>query len=111
MAADGATRDQAIARIWLGSAFSLTVADAVILGHLTGRGPSDPSLNQEWRNAGNEPYSVRFGDARPAGYRQAFEPFGMIAGTIADTISTMKFARDPERAGLGMSLIYGVGNA
>lgn len=117
MAAGGATRDLAIAKIGLGSVVSLSVADMALNNVITGKGPTDPQLQRAWRAAGNEPYSIQlsklggpFKDAPPIGYNQ-IEPFGQLASTIADSFGIMKFAKDDGRDNVAASLIFGVGNA
>ncbi|HLG87056.1 MAG TPA: hypothetical protein VKZ79_07655 [Alphaproteobacteria bacterium] len=110
LAAGGATRDLAIAKMALGSAVTLAASGVAWAGFLTGRGPSDPTLNRAWRAAGNEPYSVKLGDTW-YGYNQ-IDPVGMLLGTIADTGDVLRFARDDQVADqVAASLMFGAGNA
>ena len=111
LAAGGATRDLALARMAMGSTVSLGFAGLALSGTITGRGPSDPANNRAWRAAGNEPYSVQVPGHRPVGYNQV-DPLGLMAGLIADTYDTMKYAEDPhDTEALAASLAFGVGNA
>lgn len=110
LGAGGATRDLAMARVWLGSAVALGFADVALNNVITGAGPRDPQLHQAWRNAGNEPYSVQIPGTRPVGYNMS-EPLGMMMGGIADTFNIMKFAREDGRQNLAASLMFGVGHA
>ena len=108
--AGGATRDMAMARVWLGSALALGVADLALNNTITGRGPSDPQLQRAWRAAGNEPYSIQLPGQRPVSYNQV-EPLGLMMGAIADTFNIMKFAREDGRGSLAASIAFGTGNA
>jgi hypothetical protein len=46
--------------------------------HADRRGPSDPQMNRAWRDAGNQPYSIRVGDTW-YGYNKV-DPLGMHLG-------------------------------
>ena len=107
----GAERDIAIAQMGLGTTFVLGTMGAAMGGYFTGRGPSNPALNREWRAAGNQPYSLQLPGARPVGLNQ-IEPFGQVMSTAADTLNLMKFAKDtPDAEKLASSLAFGVGQA
>ncbi|HEV2673376.1 MAG TPA: hypothetical protein VGV37_02475 [Aliidongia sp.] len=109
LAAGGASRDLAVARMGLGSAAVLAAAGMAAGGLLTGRGPSDPSLNRAWRAAGNQPYSVTIGGT-PYSYNQV-DPVGMTLGAVADSFDIMRFAHDQSRGDIASSLMFGLGNA
>jgi hypothetical protein len=108
--AGGATRDLAMARVWLGSAVALGVSDMALNNAITGAGPHDPQLQRAWRAAGNEPYSIQLPGLRPVSYNMV-EPLGMLTGAIADTFNIMKFAREDGRENLAASLMFGTGHA
>ena len=59
-------------------------ASKVMEGEITGAGPSDPTLQQMWRDAGYEPYSIRGSDGKWHSYRRT-EPFATFLGMVADT--------------------------
>ena len=107
LSAGGAVRDLAVAKIALGSAVSASAIGLSLSGTMTGKGPSDPELRRAWTAAGNEPYSI---GGKQIGYNQ-IEPMGLMFGAIADTIGTMKFAKDEDRGQLAASLAFGIGNA
>lgn len=106
----GASRDMAMARVWLGSAVALGAMDFALNNTITGRGPSDPQLQRAWRAAGNEPYSIQLPGMRPVSYNLV-EPLGLLFSSIADTFGIMKFAKDDGRENLAASLMFGTGNA
>jgi len=58
-----------------------TAISLVAQGRITGSGPIDPSQNQTWRSAGNQPYSVKFGDEWVSYLRldPNFIPFALVA--------------------------------
>ncbi|HWK44928.1 MAG TPA: phosphoribosyltransferase [Stellaceae bacterium] len=109
LAAGGATRDLAVARMGLGGAVALAAAGLAAGGVLTGRGPSDPSLNRAWRAAGNTPYAITI-DGTPYVYNQV-DPLGMTLGAIGDSFDTLKYAHDQARGDIASSLMFGLGNA
>lgn len=109
LAAGGATRDLAIAKMTLGSTLALGISDLALNGVITGRGPGDPQLQRAWRDAGNLPYSVKLNGTQ-YGYNQ-IEPVGLMAGAIADTFDIMKFAKEDGRGNLAASMAFGIGNS
>lgn len=109
MAAGGAQRDLAIARVTLGTGAAWMFLDLVLGGTMTGKGPSDPELRRAWEAAGNQPYSVRIHGTWYS-YRN-LEPMGMMIGAIADTFDVMRFAREDDRDNAAASAVFGVGNA
>ena len=109
LAAGGARRDIAQARVGLGTAVTLSTLPFAIMGNITGGGPSDPEMNRAWRAAGNQPYSARIGGEWYQYNR--IEPVAQMLGAVADTADIVKFAhsRDGEQAAL--SLAFGIGNS
>lgn len=106
-----AERDIALAKIGMGSAVTLGLADLALNGYITGRGPTDPSLNREWRAAGNQPYSLQIPGRAPVSMNQ-IEPFGLTFGAVADTFNILKFREDEaDFQTLLPSLALGIGNA
>lgn len=109
LAAGGATRDLALAKVGLGTALSTSFAGLALSGMVTGRGPSDPELNRAWRAAGNEPNSVNIG-GKQYSYNM-LEPAGMMAGVLADTYDVMRFAKEEDAGTAAASLVFGTGEA
>lgn len=82
LAAGGEDAARARARQEIGGAIYGVAAGLALSGMLTGRGPIDPKLNQQWRAAGNQPYSVRIGGVQVDYGR--LEPFATFFGMVAD---------------------------
>ena len=87
IAAGGARRDLALARIGLGTMVMGVAADMTAGGYLTGGGPSDPKMKAVLRNTGWQPYSVKIGDTYYSYNR--LDPLGMTLGLAADTAEIM----------------------
>ncbi|MBU2177674.1 MAG: hypothetical protein KJ556_21490, partial [Gammaproteobacteria bacterium] len=83
IAAGGAKRDLALARISMGSMIMATVASMTTSGLITGGGPDDPTLKNIKRGTGWQPYSMKIGDKYHSYNR--LEPIGMLFGVAADT--------------------------
>lgn len=83
IAAGGARRDLALARMGLGTMTMAVAADLTAAGHLTGGGPEDNTMRQALRNTGWQPYSVKIGDTYYSYNR--LDPLGMMLGLAADT--------------------------
>ena len=82
IAAGGARRDLAVARMSLGSMVMATVAMYTAEGKITGGGPSDPKMQQALRRTGWRPYSIKIGNKYYSYNR--LEPLGMLLGIGAD---------------------------
>ena len=79
--AGGAAREQALARVALGTVLGGTVAAYATEGLITGAGPSDPETRRVWLED-HQPFSIRVGDEWIAYGR--IEPFATIMGLAAD---------------------------
>ncbi len=82
IAAGGARRDMALAKISLGSMMMATVASLSASGFITGGGPKDPALRRQLRDTGWQPYSIKIGNKYFAYNR--LDPIGMPIGMTAD---------------------------
>jgi len=109
LAAGGARRDIAQARVGLGTAVAAATLPFAIMGNITGGGPSDPEMNRAWRAAGNQPYSVRIGDQWYQYNR--VEPVAQMLGAVADTADIVKFAHQGDGEQAALSLAFGIGNS
>ena len=87
IAAGGARRDLALARIGLGTMVMGVVADMTASGTITGGGPSNKEMRSHLRNTGWQPYSVKIGDTWYSYNR--LDPLGMTLGLAADTAEIM----------------------
>jgi hypothetical protein len=113
VAAGGARRDLALARVATGSmllASAFTWADA---GSVTGGGPDDPGEREIWQRA-HQPYSIRVGDAWVSYNR--LDPFGFVMGMAADVADMVRRADiEPEEIDefqeLSNALVVMVGRA
>ena len=71
-----ALRAQAHGDTALGVTLYGAVLGSVFSGRITGPGPLDPDRNKIWRQAGNQPYSIRVGDNTWISYNR-FDPAAM----------------------------------
>jgi len=78
----GASRDIALARAGVGSAFAATIAMYAADGKITGGGPKDPDARALLYQTGWQPYSVLIGDKYYSYGR--IEPLGILMGVAAD---------------------------
>lgn len=105
IAAGGARRDLAIARIGLGTGVMAMAAEMAADGILTGGGPSNDTLKARLKETGWQPYSVRIGDEYYAYNR--LEPLGGLIGLAADMADIAGYAENDSEtqsvlvAGLG----------
>ena len=77
-----AARNLIYGRQAVGSAVTMTMAGLYMAGQMTGNGPADRQLRQQWINAGWKPNHLYIGDVG-FDYR-TLEPFNVIWSTIAD---------------------------
>ena len=90
IAAGGARRDLAIARMTLGSTVAALVAAETASGRITGGGPADRRIREEMRATGWQPYSIRAGD-KYVSYNR-LDPMGALIGSAADAVEIMQMA-------------------
>lgn len=96
LSAGGERAAIARAKLEMGGAVWSTAAILAYTGVITGRGPSDPELRKQWREAGHQPYSIN----TPLGqisYRRA-DPTLSAFGVVADV---MQMAGDMKEGDLG----------
>lgn len=82
IAAGGARRDLALARMATGTTIMLLAADYADSGLISGSGPDDPGEREALLRQGWQPYSAKVGD-RWYSYNRT-DPFGMLMGFAAD---------------------------
>src|SRR3984885_13369252 len=78
----------ALARGLVGSSIAASLAALALSGHITGGGPTDYRKEETKRATGWQPYSVKIGNKYYSYHR--FEPVGLAAGMIADTVHGMQ---------------------
>lgn len=86
IAAGGARRDLAIAKVMIGSGVGAVIAELAAQGVVTGSVPSDENKRRLLMASGWQPYSIKLGDTYYS-YKR-LDPFAMTFGTAAD-IATM----------------------
>ena len=87
IAAGGARRDLALAKISMGSMVMAVAGAMAAEGRITGGGPSNRGMRTLMRNKGWQPYSIKVGDTYYAYGR--LEPIGMMLGLAADAQEIM----------------------
>jgi hypothetical protein len=88
IAAGGARRDIALARMATGTGIMLVAMDYADSGLVSGRGPGDAGEREVLLRQGWKPYSIRVGE-RWVSYNRA-DPFGMTMGFAADIAAGFK---------------------
>lgn len=88
IAAGGARRDLALARMATGSAIMAMAFDFADQGALSGNGPDDPGEREALTRQGWQPYSVKVGD-RWVSYNR-MDPFGFTMGFAADMAELLR---------------------
>ncbi|MFP5328862.1 MAG: thermonuclease family protein [Alphaproteobacteria bacterium] len=87
--AGGRARDEAFAKILLGSGLSTAAMVAALDGRISGAGPSDPRERAAWLET-NQPYSIKVGDQWVSYAR--FDPVSTLFGVAADVAEIGKWA-------------------
>ncbi len=103
----GAARDEAIARMTMGSGLSALAVSYAMDGKLSGAGPNDPRDRAALQDTGWQPYSIKVGD-RWYSY-QRFEPISLLAGVAADFAELGNFMTPEERDKLAMNVGIAIG--
>lgn len=80
--AGGRARDEALARITLGSGLSTAAVAAALSGRMSGGGPTDPRELAALRQSGWQPYSIKIGN-RWVSYSR-LDPAATLLGVAAD---------------------------
>ncbi len=88
IAAGGARRDLALARMATGTTIMMLAADYADSGLISGNGPNDPGEREARLRQGWQPYSIKVGD-RWYSYNRT-DPFGMLMGFAADMAEAVK---------------------
>lgn len=94
IAAGGARRDLALARMATGSTMIAVAMDMAMIGNVTGSGPSDPQERENLVRQGWQPYSVKVGDKWVAYNR--LEPVGTTFSLGADLVDAYRNATADE---------------
>lgn len=87
IAAGGARRDLALAKMSTGTSIMLVAADMAMNGEITGQGPSNTSERNALYRTGWQPYSIKMGDRYYAYNRM--DPIGTTLGLGADMVEIL----------------------
>lgn len=90
MTEGGRAADLANARWLMGSTMGYGFYSAALEGRISGGGPSDPKLRQQWLAAGFRPYSIRVGDEW-VNYSR-LDPLGGLIGMAANAAESVRAA-------------------
>ena len=104
--AGGMQRDQALARVAMGSGLAALAVTWVLEGKLTGGGPADPKELAALRDTGWQPFSVK-ADGKYYAY-QRFDPFARILSTAADFATFGDYMTPDERDNFAENLTVAI---
>ena len=107
IAAGGARRDLALAKITMGSIIMAVSADLTLSGSITGAGPVDRDQKNILRATGWQPYSIRVGDTYYAYNR--LDPTGALLGLAADMAEIMGQTTEADAQQLAVAAGLSVG--
>lgn len=108
IAAGGARRDLALARISAGSLIMAVTAELSAQGRITGGGPTDPAMRQALMRTGWQPYSLKVGDTYYSFNR--LDPLGMMLGISADIAEIMGQVDEADAEALAAAAVLAVSN-
>lgn len=92
--AGGRQRNEALAKLTLGSSIAGTIAAQALEGRVTGSGPTDPEERAALMATGWQPYSFKINDTYyPYG---RLDPFGTPIGVVADLVTMKDYMTDEE---------------
>jgi hypothetical protein len=104
--AGGHARNEALAKLTIGSGLSALAVSYALDGKISAGGPTDPNERAALVNSGWQPYSVRIGD-RWVSY-QRFEPLSLLIGVAADFAEVGMLASAEEEDSIALSLAQSV---
>jgi hypothetical protein len=104
--AGGRSRDEALARITLGSGLSTAAVVAALDGRISGSGPTDPRERAALLQSGWQPNSIRIGD-RWVSYAR-LDPLATLFGVAADFAEAGKWATKQEADQIALNLGMGI---
>lgn len=94
VAAGGARRDLALARMGMGSSIAALVAAESVSGRITGGGPADRRVRAAMMASGWRPYSILV-DGKYISYNR-LDPVGALIGSAADAVDILQYAEDDD---------------
>lgn len=114
--AGGEARSDAVGRLTLGSLFWTGTAMLAAEGIITGKGPTDPVLNAQWRLDGKQPYSIKFPGMGPDGkdfwidYARLGDQWAGMLGIAADAAYIMAHVDERTQDQLSMTMTMALAN-
>ncbi|WP_140872754.1 hypothetical protein [Sphingomonas oligophenolica] len=108
VAAGGASRDLALARMMVGTGFGAAMYEMALAGKITGGGPADDNARRLMLADGWQPYSLKVGD-RYYSYTR-LDPFSTTIGTVADIADMGEHMTDKQREHSAMLVAAAVVN-
>jgi len=106
VAAGGATRDIAIARMMVGTGFGTAIYQAAKMGYVTGSRPSDPAKAKLLYADGWQPNSIKLG-GRYYSYRR-LDPFSTTLGVAADLATLQEGMSEKQQQEVGTLLVASI---
>lgn len=107
IAAGGERAAVAHARTEMGMAIYGTAALFALSGNITGAGPSNRALRQQWKEAGNQPYSIRLPNGQWIAYNRG-DPFTAPFGLVADAVAISGEMGDEDGEALAAAIMASV---
>lgn len=105
IAAGGARRHLAMARMAMGSMVMASAADLAGQGLITGNGPSNPKMRQIWLNT-HQPNSIKVGDEWVSYSR--LDPLGSFLGIAADATEIIGQTEETDGAELAVAAVIAI---
>lgn len=102
----GVARDQAMARVAMGSGLAALATSWALDGKLSGSGPTDPRQREALMNTGWKPFSVKVGDKWYS--YQRIDPFARVLSTAADFATFGDYMTDEERQNTASAMAFAV---
>jgi hypothetical protein len=109
--AQRSVRDEAMGRVAFAVMSTYGLFHLIQGGNITGDGPSNPTERDAWLQAGNQPYSIKFGD-KWISYRR-LDPFASMMGLVVDTVESYSTATERQRPQFNSvvnAIIVGIAN-
>lgn len=104
--AGGMQRDQALARVTMGSGLAALAVSWGLDGKLSGSGPVDPREREALMNTGWQPFSIKVGDKWYS--YQRIDPFARVLSTAADFATFGDYMNAKERENMARSISLAV---
>lgn len=108
IAAGGARRDIAIAKVTLGTSVATGVMILAADGYITGSPPRDPELRRAFYDSGKQPYSIKDPITGEWVSYAGLDPWATIFGLAADATNYSSYATEAEREDIAAHMITGI---